>query len=266
MISRDFSIHLPKWIDDLKEHSDDYCLILTNDCDSMYSCRLLNKLFGVEIAGFFSFTEGLYINKDLMKNKKPIYVDASVIADNALAFDNHRNLLAKTNHMMVNPNTITDCMNDKSYYGKYPGSTLLLISAMYSDLDSLTELEKEFLCAIDKFYLGYYRNNGAFKHINLKWLELLGMREVLEPILEKHDEKYFDDLIDKWHLKEQIYIKNGYLKTWIDCLPKEKFTLLTPVETKLMSKEEIEKTMISDAHIFSAAETYKGCYVVSVVK
>ena len=51
---------LPDWWKNI--NSEDYYLVMTDDCDSLFSCQRLNTLFGLQIGGFYSFEKGLFEN------------------------------------------------------------------------------------------------------------------------------------------------------------------------------------------------------------
>ena len=61
LLSKDLLEHLPEWWKHI--NSEDYYLVMTDDCDSLFSCERLHTLFGLEIGGFYSFEKGLYENE-----------------------------------------------------------------------------------------------------------------------------------------------------------------------------------------------------------
>lgn len=264
MINKDLLIHFPGWINDVKLHPDDYYMVMTDDMDSFYSCRFLNKNLGLKIGGFYDFKTGLYLTNDVaMSNKRPIYVDASCVKDGVMCFDNHRTVIR--NHMAVNPNLTLNQLNENTYFKKYCGSTLMLVVALYGDLDKLSDIEKEFMIAMDGFFIGYYGKNGAFKDINIYWIDLLGLKDILLPVLQKHDSNYFADLTENWQLKEKIYIDNDRLFTYKDILPHDQFSLVMPAHQSYFKKEEIAEIALKNDKIFMASETYKNCYMASIL-
>lgn len=254
--------HFPGWWQDIAQHPDDYYLVLSDDMDSFYSCRYLHKRFGVEIGGFYAFGKGLYLTDRAKKEERKLcFVDCSVVRDGVMCFDNHRTVFS--NHMAVNPNLIYDRVDDTNYFRKYCGSTLMLLYSLYHG--ELTELEKEFVIAVDGFYIGWYRSNGAFRNINQYWLDILELDE-LTPILEKHNMQYFIDLIGKYQLMEKIYIDKNKLFTFADILPHDRFTLAMPTETKRISKEDVKMITVSDRSVFTAAETFDRSYSADFIK
>lgn len=250
---------------DLIAHPERYHLVLSDDMDSFYSCRFLTKRTGVQIGGFYTFEKGLYISEDVLEtDKKPVFVDVACVQDGTMAFDNHRSICR--NHMAINPNIVTDRLSDDTYFQKYCGSTLMLVVALYGKEDGLTEQEKEFLIAMDSFHIGLYKNGGRFKDINLRWLDLLGLKEELLPIYEAHDGQYFEEVIKKHDLNEHISIgKDGRLHTYDDILPHDRFLLDMKVKKTFISKKELEQYPISDDKLFVAAETFKGDYVINTI-
>ena len=75
LLSKDLLEKLPEWWKYI--NSDDYYLVMTDDCDSLFSCERLHTVFGLEIGGFYSFEKGRYEN-DIITGigwKTPIYVD-----------------------------------------------------------------------------------------------------------------------------------------------------------------------------------------------
>lgn len=262
MIAQLLLNHFPGWYRDIAVHPENYYLVLSDDMDSFYACRFLSRQFGLEIGGFYSFSEGLYLSEKYVKSSKfPVYVDVSCVQDGVMAFDNHRTIIK--NHMSVNPNKAIESMH--SYSRKYCGSTLMLVVALYGDLVNLTELEKEFMIAIDSFFIGYYKDGGKYKDVNIYWLEQLGLKETLLPILEKHDAQYFIDLIADYQLKEKIFIQDGELFTYADILPKEHFELIMPVKKVFIDKNALMKYPIATSNLFVAAEYYGDKYVINTL-
>ena len=254
-MKQDLLNHFSGWWFDFALHPEEYYLVLSDDMDSYYSCKYLHKRFGAEIGGFYSFGQGLYLTDNAkILNRKLVYVDCACVRDGVMCFDNHRTVFS--NHMAINPNLIMDKNDD--YFRKYCGSTLMFLYALYHG--ELSEREKEFLIAIDGFYIGYYRDNGKYKDINLLWLDTLEIYKDVVPVLEKHDMQYFVDLIREHQLNEKIYIAKDKLYTFADILPHDSFSLSIPTEMKRMSKEDIMNITVSDELIFTAAETFDGSY------
>lgn len=251
--------HFSAWFQDLRNHPSDYYLILTDDMDSYYSCRYLKKMFGLEIGGFYRFGKGLYLFPEYKDSAKdPVFIDCAVVRDGVMVFDNHRSLV--TNHMSINPNLVTDRRSTKGYNRKYCGSTLMLLYALYGG--ELSELEKQFICAIDGFYIGYYKDNGKYRDINIEWLRELGIEETLLPVLEQYDMQFFIDLIAKYQLTEKIYMTtDNRLFTFADILPDEQLIQVMKTHCRKITKEELLASPLGDKTLFTAAETYNGYYI-----
>ena len=136
---------LPDWWKNI--NNEDYYLVMTDDCDSLFSCQRLHTLFGLEIGGFYSFEKGLYEN-DVITDlgwKTPIYVDLS-IGRNQLTFDNHRTFIPNSNR--VNPNVI-----QREYKNKYNFSTLTFLIGLYGGIEKMNDLLKTMLLAVDGGYI-----------------------------------------------------------------------------------------------------------------
>jgi len=265
MIQQELLNHFPGWYHDLTLHPEKYYLVLSNDLDSLCSCRFLTNKTGVQIGGFFDFHSGIYVSENLIEtDKSPVFVDASIIEDGVMCFDNHRTM--GKNHMMINPNVITDRLDDKTYFQKYNGSTLMLVCALYGNAEEFSELQKEYMIAIDSFYKGYYKKSGYYRHINIKWLELLGLENSLIPILEKHDADYFQKLTETKQLTEEIVIDEDgflYMNRYSSSLPKERYILRSAVTREFCSKDEVATFNLSDESLFGASETLSGRYIIN---
>ena len=244
---------LPQWYHDITP--EEFYLVLTNDMDSYYSCRILQKHTGINIGGFYSFDSGLYLNLDCVKNKEPIYVDLSI--SKGKAFDNHYAFIR--NPESVNPNIIT-----RPYFKKYNGGTLPLVAAIYGDTDSYSEYQWITLLSVDSFYSGYYSKGGAFRDINIFWYDMLGITDYVVPILDRWTADDFLNFIRQEELNEQIHInENGELAC--NNLPSGYFELVQPIEKQYMTKWEAvvlyekqrDKIMVSN-------EAYSGKYILNL--
>ena len=253
--------HFSGWWRDLPVNPQDYYLVMTDDMDSFYSCKMLKHLFGVEIGGFYKFGEGLYLTDKAKKNdKEAIYVDCSIAYDGVMCFDNHMTI--RTNHLMINPNLILDRFDEKSYNKKYCGSTLLFLIALYGKECSTTE--KLYALAIDAFYKGWYNKGGKYKDINKYWLNLFGLDDYAE-ILDSHSMEFFDNYIFEKQLNEKIIIDKGRLFTFADILPHDKFSLVMKTKSYKLTRDQVDKIRQSDRRIFNCAETYKGFYIANII-
>lgn len=248
---------LPEWWKNINK--EDYYLVMTDDCDSLFSCERLHTLFGLEIGGFYSFEKGLYEN-DIITDfgwKTPIYVDLS-IGQNQLCFDNHRTFIPNSNR--VNPNVI-----HRDYSGKYNFSTLTFIIGLYGGIEKMNDTLKTMLLAVDGGFIGYYKNGGKWKDVNLYWLDKLGLTEYLLPILESHDMKYFQDFAVEHSLHDKIFINDdGYLETSTYRVPDYKFELVQPIEKIFTTKYDAAMRHRNKEKILVSAETYKDSYVLNI--
>lgn len=249
---------LPQWYCDISP--DDYYLILTNDMDSYYSCRILQKCANINIGGFYSFDGGLYLNMDYATGREPIYVDLSIAKGKA--FDNHYTFIR--NPESVNPNVIK-----RPYFKKYNGGTLPFVSVLFDDYHNYTEYQWTTILAVDSFYYGYYNKEGAFRDINVYWFNLLGITDYVVPILERKTADDFAKFIEKDGLNEQIYINDtGYLvcKKNIE-LPPGHFELVQPIEKRFMPKwEAVVLYEKRKDDIVVSSETYSDEYVLNLKK
>lgn len=257
-IKQDLLNKFPDWYKSLNK--EDYYLVLTDDCDSLFSCKRLNTLFGLEIGGFYDFKSGLWLNEEKTDSgwKTPIFVDLSVGQDK-LCFDNHRTFIKNPNR--VNPNNIPKArFNEKYNFG-----TITLVSALYGGVDRMNEELRTMLLAVDGGFIGYYNKGGKYSHINLYWLEKLGLTEYLVPILEKHDMKYFQDFSVEHGLYDKITITpDGYLDTPTYRVPDYQFELVQPIQKVFASKYEVTQRIKRNEKIIVSAETYENEYVLNI--
>lgn len=265
MITENILNKLPTWYKDINE--DKQYLVLTNDFDSLLSCGELQKIFDIQIGGYYSFESGLWLNKERTQGKEPIFVDLSILKGKT--FDNHYTFMKNNESINLNGNIST-------YNRKFNGSALALICALYNiDLSKKTTTQLTTLLAIDGWYRGYYNKGGKYKDINLYWMDALHMTDYLLPILESNKQQYFIDFTKRYCLNEEIYMDDfvdiGHLKcqiNWVQNeLPDCKFELVQPVTKKYISKYEAQKIYNNDKDkIFSGAETYYNQYSVSLKK
>lgn len=250
MVQKNLEEKLSKWYKNL--NGQDYTLILTDDADSLLTCQYLQAKFpGLQVGGFFNFG-ALYINPERAKGKKWVYVDADITCGHC--FGNHKAPIS--NPLALNPNVIAP----QAYNQKYIGSTLLWVMALYDeDLGALSEQELIRLLCIDSAYLGYYNENGAFKHINQKWFSALGYPD-LGDFLEAHEKEDFEKYIAQNNLKAKITIKDGYLSSVLNVPYSHKFELLAQYKRAFLNAEQLKK--IEKSTIFNVVETYKDRFVI----
>ena len=258
MIKNNILSKFPKWYEDIDKNKQ--YLILTNDFDSYFSCKEMNRLFGIEIGGYYSFDSGLWVNKEIAFGKEPIFIDLSILEGKT--FDNHFTFMENTES--INPN-----VNVSIYNRKFNGSTLALICALYDiDLSKKKSNNLITLLCIDGWYRGYYNKGGKYKDINIHWMDELGMTDYLLPILESHNNQYFINFTKRFRLNEEIYIDDGYLQCAIDIpLPLFQFELVQPVKKQYVSKyAALTIYNNSKESIFTGAETYYNQYSISLKK
>ena len=244
----------PEWYKDL--NPDKYYMVLSNDFDSYYSCKLLKHLFGLTIGGFYSLNSGLYLNPERSEGKEPIFIDLSVTR--CKTFDNHFTFI--DNPESINPNIITNI-----YYKKFNGSTLALLCSLFNrNLSKYSEESLTTLLCIDGWYIGYYNKGGRYKDVNIYWYEMLDMDKYLLPLLQEHDNQYFVDFISKYGLNESITMVDNHLHCNLNVgIPKYEFELVQPVKRQNMSTYELRSIYSNNPDsIITAAECYKDKYSV----
>ncbi|MEC1720604.1 hypothetical protein [Schinkia azotoformans] len=177
---------LPQWY---KEITNEHKLILTNDLDSYFSCLILRKLFGCDIAMFYDFNS-IYFNEKINSDKL-IGVDLAIEDERIKTFCNHVTRIHKddkVNPLSININNINGIHRD-NYFTKYAGSTLLMILSLFNNGDTfknLTQEQMKILMGVDSYFLGYYLNPkyeayDSFRHYQ-KELEL----ELFNDVLQSH--------------------------------------------------------------------------------
>ena len=243
----------PTWYRDIDK--DKNYLVLSNDFDSYYSCKILNQLFGLQIGGYFSLDDGLYLNPERTKGKEPIYVDLSITKGKC--FDNHMTFIK--NPECINPNIITT-----DYYHKYNGSTLAFLIALYDrDLSKYSQKQLNAMIAIDGWDAGWYKYNGKFRGSLINWMKLFEVDKYLLPILQEHDNRqYFFDFTDKYHLDKHITMQDNHLYCNVKThIPACEFELAYKTTRSFMSKLEVENIYSNNADsIITTAETYRNQY------
>ena len=246
---------LPIWYSEITNK--DYYLVLTNDMDSYYSCRIIQKNRNIDIGGFYSFEDGLYLNHDIARGKEPIYVDLSI--SRGKAFDNHYTFIQ--NSEIINPNVIT-----QPYFRKYCGGTLPLVAVLFDDYESYSEYQWETILAVDSFYYGFYNNGGAFRAVNIYWYNMLEITDYVVPILENRSEDYFTNFKEREGISELIHrnddgtlICNRHIE-----LPQYPFEMVQPIKKRLCPKREAVVLYEKEKdNIMVSNETYCGKYVIN---
>ena len=121
------------------------------------------------------------------------------------------------------------------------------------------------LLCIDGWYYGYYNKDGKYRDINIDWYEKFGMEDKLLPILEKNDQDYFTDYIEKYNINAKITMTDNKLHcdTRIP-LPECSYKLELPVHRYTTNKEQVQSIYEKDPDsIITSAETYKNRYCYS---
>ena len=243
---------LPIWYKSIDR--DKYYLVLSNDFDSYFSCKLLNRLFRLNIGGYFDLSKGLYLNRELVSGKAPIYIDLSEI--NGMCFDNHYTFIP--NRKRVSPNNYrTD------YQHRYNGSTFAFLVALFGvDLRRWNIQQLDALIAIDGWDAGFYKYNGKFRNTTIKWMKLLEVDKYLLPILQEHDSQYFYNFIDQYHLNAKIEMRGNRLYCDQNIkLPSCQFELVKKTTREFMPSYKLQEIYASEPDsIITAAETYKDRY------
>lgn len=250
----------PSWCNDTNTK---YNLMLSDDLDSLFSCIVLENLFGYKIKYFYNFNM-MYTTKDIEKQSS-IAVDVDLTYGRC--WGNHVTL---DNEYSANLNTIQGIGEYDYYYKKYFGSTLLTILSYYDvDLSILTEEQKMVLLAIDSTYLGY--KNPKYRHIAEYWIkDVLEFNELYE-VLKRHTQEEFKDIIKKYNLDSKIIVNHdGQLNTSIKLdklkelfpylpfsLPKNKFEVYRKFQV-------IQSNQVTHIDVFSCARTYKNAFRYSI--
>lgn len=250
MVQQSLERKLSNWYKNLNGQY--YALVLTDDIDSLSTCQYLQSKFpNLEVGGFFNFG-ALYINMERAKGKTWVFVDADITSGRC--FGNHRTPIH--NPLAVNPNIIAP----PTYNQKYIGSTLLWVMALYNeDLSAFNEEQLIKLLAVDSAYIGYYNQNGAFKHINQKWFSVLGYPE-LSDFLEEHKKSDFEQYISQNNLSAKINIKGGYLSSALNVPYNYRFELLAEYKKQFVTTTQLSE--MDKSEIFNCVETYSGKFVI----
>lgn len=207
MMSEEIKIKFPSWCNS-NEYFD---LCLTNDLDSLLSCRMLEKVKGWRINYFYDFYKLYRIEK---RNSKCIGVDLGLLQGKT--WDNHITTYSakQINPESANINNVNK-VSATNYHDKYCGSTLLQIMAYYNIPLPASEEGKVLLLAIDSSFLGHYSNK--FRQTQQDYLKMLGLADELLPIIERHKKQDFVDITYKFGLKKEIYInEENQLETKIN--------------------------------------------------
>lgn len=194
----------PRWINNDKK----YYMCLTDDLDSLFSCKLLEQIKGYEITHFYSFNT-LYRADTYKRNEyKLIGVDMDMAEYSC--WGNH--VTGINNPNSANLNVIQN-IGSNNYYSKYCGSVVLQIISYYNyDISNLSDEAKMILLCIDSTFLMYGFNPNNCK----KWLvDILELSELYE-LCKKHTKQEFEQLQRTYNLKKKIFVEDDELQTGID--------------------------------------------------
>lgn len=261
-MQKEYIQKLPEWWRDNQY----YDLCLSDDFDSLWSCTLLQQLKGWDINYFYDFSNIYYINNN---SNKIIGVDIDLCKGRC--FSNHVTMLSALdtyNTKAINLN-IADRINTRNYFYKYSASTVLMLYSLYNIPLPDTELGKMILLSVDSAFLGYYYQYKECNQANYHYLvEVLEFQELYD-ILKQHKQLDFKNLIDKYNLKEKIYIdEDGKLQTNIKLkelsevlelpffMPKNRFHFCENYETRKVWINDDDFTLAKiNKKIFSMALT-----------
>ncbi|MFD1675952.1 hypothetical protein [Alicyclobacillus fodiniaquatilis] len=237
-------------------------LILTNDLDSHWSCKIGEQVKGYKINYFYDFSKVYRINESALT---PVGMDVSLCKGRC--WDNHVAVFnGLYNKQSANINNLLG-ISRENYTDKYALSTLLQLISYYKAIDfrSLTDEQKIGLWVIDSAYLGHYKK--AFQKTHNEFIEILELQE-LATVLDKYRLIDFERFKLTYNTNGEIWItSDGTLETDIDLdglqkiylnvdlsLPTEKFSLFKeygePVELDV-SKRAIYRpkgTIVSIAY------------------
>ncbi|KMT21505.1 hypothetical protein CLCY_2c02660 [Clostridium cylindrosporum DSM 605] len=257
-------------------------LILSDDLDSLFSCIVLDQLFGCKIEGFYDF-KAINFKEEFLKNGSEntnlIGVDID-FANNMKCFGNHVTQIS-TNDIRSNTANLNVINNvsARNYTDKFSGNTLMQILSLYNvDVEKWTDEQKLVLSCIDSFFLPFTTKYARFKSTQenyLKQLEQEHLGEFIVYYMDKYGEDIFKRIIDKYKLKGKINLDFGTLNTNIDLeglsklfnvpflLPKNEFKPYKQYNTRYMdinniksSKDIVDKT--NAKKIISLAVTFRN--------
>lgn len=245
-----------EWYKHIDKHRHGLCL--TDDIDSLASCKVLKELFGIDIYGFYSF-DTYYLSEN-RTNQKLIGVDLDLAKHKA--FSNHVTYIQNPEIISLNKG-----IDRSNYYTKFAGSTLITILSLYNvNLDKLTDEQLQLLLAVDSAYLQYHFNSNLFIRYYRDILEYPRFIDIAKNTIKRE----FKQIQSKYGLYAKIYIDdNGYLQTSIELeelsnifgidllLPTEKFIPVQQYQNVGFNYYDLQNANINDNIIFSSAITNK---------
>lgn len=182
----------------LPNHSNQYYLVLTNDVDSLVSCKYLNEKFGIPIGGFFDFETWLE-DSSITKGKQPIFVDCDL--KYGKCFGNHASIFYNR-----------ECFNlnnwENEYRGKFAGSTIITLLGLYESevKEHIPQNKLLFYLLIDGFYSQYFYWKFSWAY----WTNFIGFQE-LNDVVKKYSKKELDNLNSMYMLTKKIKVYNNKL-------------------------------------------------------
>ncbi|SHH31567.1 hypothetical protein [Sporanaerobacter acetigenes] len=233
-------------------------LCLTDDLDSLASCKVLNEIFKIDIYGFFSF-DTYYLSEN-RTDEKLVGVDLDLAKHKA--FSNHVTYIQNPEIISLNKG-----ITRANYYDKFAGSTLITVLSLYNvNLDKLSNKQLQLLLAVDSGYLQYHFNKDLFTYY---YKDVLQYPQFID-IAKNTSKKEFERLQRIYNLKCKIQIdEEGYLNTYIKLnelgdifnidlsLPKEQFISIQQYQNVGFNYFQLQKENITDNIIFSSAITNK---------
>lgn len=203
---------IPQWShfnDEIK-----YDLILSNDLDSLITCKILEQEFGFKIGYFYDFNN-LWKLENISGDNVKLGIDIALTTGKTI--DNHVSSIHQFdefNSDSLNINNIEKIhgTSDK-YFHKYAGSTLLTALSVYNISIPDDEELQMIILSIDSTFQGYYSNYPRDNAANKKYLiEVLEFEELYE-LQKRKKVTDFYNIINKYNLKSNICMNNqGYLK------------------------------------------------------
>lgn len=190
ILKKELKSKFPEWLK--MNEKDGRGLCLSDDFDSFLSCKLIEKITGMKIKGFYDF-DFLYGTED--KKWDLIGVDIDLIKGDC--WGNHTTYNYNPNS--ANINNLLKIGRGIHYTRKFAVSTVLTVISYYNyDISNLSLEAKRLLLAIDSTYLSYKFNKNLCKSYFEKY-ELMELYEVLEST----------DLLEFERLKYKYNLKNG---------------------------------------------------------
>ncbi|MGB9856209.1 MAG: hypothetical protein ACPLKS_06670 [Caldisericum exile] len=256
-MQKEYKLKYPDWV----SNNYVYPMCLSNDFDSLLSCKLLEEINGYYILYFYNF-EGLYCHYYW---RKDCFVGVDIDFVNGMCWGNH--VTPFHNPYSANLNVI-EKITSENYTKKYAGSTALQIWSYYDIPLPDNEEEKMILLAIDCFYKGFY--NEKFRETQINYLEILEMQKLID-LLNKYTEEDFRKIEKKYNLFGKIFMQpSGKLNTNIRLAELSKifkmdFSLpyfgFNKVKSFISKKCKGSNLFVSN--IFSGAIIYKNYIVYS---